>query len=594
MKLSTTLVLLLLTGALLVFVFIQERRQPGTSEKMALETKPFRLQPADADEIEIEHKEGKLRLQKQADTWNIVHPFQDPADLDLVKKLLEAVPAITWVDTVERDDMRREDQRRTGLGEDAVKLTVRREGSELAQLSIGAPAALEGCVYASRLSQKDEVHVARTILPALLAKTDDEWRDPVLVRLRAETLRRISIHSAAGAMEFARQGDGPWQMVKPIQTRASENALKAVVIPFATMKVKPSRNATPTPSPSADAQPTVVTFENEGAPKPIVIKVHSNADPSGEAQVQASHRDGVFLAAPEFNGLKFEPKDLRDQHLVSIPKEQVNALRITALTSPEVVLAKQGDVWFLKRFGGKGELANQERVSRLFTTLNTAQVREFLSDASASLEPYGLHQPFLTIEWQAGEKKTALQFGQGADGILTARVTDEPFIYRARTELLNAIPTDSLRWKTTKIINASIFAVRRIIVAEGDRPAVALVHNATDTSWTASVAARDVTAQVDRTRANQLLQKLVNFEAADWNSNRGEALLALKNPSLTIQLILANPLDPSAQPKPVTLTFAPLQPGIDTSAYHGRKDEEPDTFLITREQYHDLIAPVVK
>jgi hypothetical protein len=594
MKVSTTLVLLILTGALLVFVFVQERRQPGTREKMALEKKPFALQAAEADEIEIEHKEGRLRLQKQAGTWNIVHPFQDPADLDLVKKCLEAVPAIEWVDTVERDDLRRNDQRRTGLGEDAVKLTVRRNGGALAQINIGAPAALEGCVYASQPSDKDEVHVARTTLPALLAKTDDEWRDSKLVRLRPETLRRISIVSTAGAMEFARPADGPWHMVKPIQTRASEDALKAVVITLATMKVKPSRNATPTPGPGADAQPTVITFENEGAPKPTVIKLHSNADPSGEAQVQASHRDGVFLAPAEFNALKFEPNALRDQHLVSIPKDQVTALRITTLNSPEVVLDKQGDVWFLKRFGGKGELANQERVSRLFATLNSAQVREFLSDAAASLDPYGLHQPFLSIEWRIGDKKTALQFGQGTDGILTARVTDEPFIYRARTELLNAIPTDSLRWKSTKIVNASIFAAQRIVVAEGDRPPIALVHNPADSSWTASVAGRDVTAQIDHTRANQLLQKLVNFEAADWNSSRGEALAALKNPSLTIRLVLANPLDPAAQPKPVTLSFAPLQPGMDTSVYHGRKDEEPDTFIITRDLYHDLITPVVR
>ena len=62
MKVSTTLVLLLLTGALLVFVFVQERRQPGTSEKIALEAKPFALQPAEADEIEIDHKDGELRL----------------------------------------------------------------------------------------------------------------------------------------------------------------------------------------------------------------------------------------------------------------------------------------------------------------------------------------------------------------------------------------------------------------------------------------------------------------------------------------------------------------------------------------------------
>jgi hypothetical protein len=44
----------------------------------------------------------------------------------------------------------------------------------------------------------------------------------------------------------------------------------------------------------------------------------------------------------------------------------------------------------------------------------------------------------------------------------------------------------------------------------------------------------------------------------------------------------------------VTLTFAPLQPGMDTGIYHGRKDQDPDTFFISRDIYRELTAPVVK
>ena len=64
------------------------------------------------------------------------------------------------------------------------------------------------------------------------------------------------------------------------------------------------------------------------------------------------------------------------------------------------------------------------------------------------------------------------------------------------------------RWRGTKVINVSMFSVRRIVVAEGDRPAVTLLYNPDNATWTGSVAGHDVTAQLDRARANKLLQRL--------------------------------------------------------------------------------------
>ena len=59
MKFRTTLLLVLLTGALLAFIFIQEHHQPTTREKIALDSRPFQFKPADADEIRIERKDAR-------------------------------------------------------------------------------------------------------------------------------------------------------------------------------------------------------------------------------------------------------------------------------------------------------------------------------------------------------------------------------------------------------------------------------------------------------------------------------------------------------------------------------------------------------
>jgi hypothetical protein len=605
MKFRSTLILVLLTGALLAFIFIQEHHQPTTQDKIALQSHPFQFKPADADEFEVERKDDSLHLQLRDGSWRIGHPFDDTADPDQVKKVLEAIPSMEWVESIERKDLRKDDLKRTGLGDDVVTITIRGKGQLLAQASFGGPAPLEDCVYASVPPHKDVIHVAKTTLPTLLAKPDEEWRDPKLVRLKPEDIRHFSMNAGTGGMEFARGGpDQPWRILKPIQTRASDKRLNALIRGFLNLDVKPAKSAVREPTSGSELPDLIVTLEAAGLSTPVVLTLHSNVDPSREVQVQTDNREGVFLASPNLVTLwKLQPNDLRDQNLAHIPKEQTTALRIRSLINAEVVLDKKGDTWMLTRFG-KTEPANQERVARLIDTLNAAQVREFLSDAGGNLEPWGLQRPFLSVEWQAAGKTSVLEFGQGPGGILTARHGDEPFIYRASAvdpnsseagnNLFSALLPDSLRWRGTKVINVSMFSVRRIIVAEGDRPATTLLYNPDDATWTGSIAGRDVTAQLDRSRANKLLQRLVDFQISDWNSDRAGALSALQNPSLTVQLLIGNPGNPATEPRPVTLTFAPLQPGMDTALYNGRKDQDPDTFFISRDIYHELTAPVVK
>lgn len=596
MKLRTTLILLFATGALLALIGIFESRQPGTREKSALEVRPFASKTAGADEIEIERKGDTLRLLLRNGTWRIGQPFDDAADPDLVKQMLEAIPAVEWVETIKRDDLRREDIKRTGLGDASLKVTLRSKGAPLMQFALGASAALEGCVYASLPQHKDEFHIARTTLPTLLGRTGDEWRDPRLARLKIDDVQQFSINAGTGGMEFSRTPGKGWQIVKPIQTRASDERVNAIISALINLKVKPAKIALPAPTAGPDMPVLNVFFTGPGIAQPLELTLHPNADPSAEVQTQASNREGVFLASAKVGDFwKLQPNHLRDQNLVAVPKDQVTSLRIRSLANAEVVLDKQGETWMLKRFG-QVEPANQDRVTKLFDALNAAQVREFLSDSATptNLETWGLHQPLLSIEWQAGGKASVLQFGQGAAGVLTAHVVDEPFVYRVNTSLLNSIPPDSLRWRGTRIISASIFAARRIVLTEGDRPAVSLFHNPDDATWTASIAGRDVTSQLDKSLANQLLQKLVDFQAIDWSSDRSGAIMALRNPSLTIQLLLSTPGSPASEARPVTLSFAPLQPGMDTALYHGRKNEEPDTFLIPRELYHELVKTVVK
>jgi hypothetical protein len=160
--------------------------------------------------------------------------------------------------------------------------------------------------------------------------------------------------------------------------------------------------------------------------------------------------------------------------------------------------------------------------------------------------------------------------------------------------LPSILPPDLVKWRGTRVINASIFEVRRIIVTEGDKPALTLHHNPDDASWKAELAGADVSNKLDKAGANTLLRQLASFDVSDWSADRTGAIEALKNPTLTVQVLLLPTGQPDAKAEVKTLLFAPSTPGMVTAVYHGRLDGDPDTFLISRDLYQQLARTLVQ
>src|SRR4029079_6064414 len=117
-----------------------------------------------------------------------------------------------------------------------------------------------------------------------------------------------------------------------------------------------------------------------------------------------------------------------------------------------------------------------------------------------NLEPFGLHQPLLELEWREGEKATTLQFGVHGEGRVFCRYDHEPFIYRVSPTILSSIPTDSVKWQGLGVLNMSTLAVRRIVIAEGDSPPVTLRFDPPTNAWNGEIASKDVTENIQKKR----------------------------------------------------------------------------------------------
>ena len=611
MRLPTTFVLLLLTGA---FGWLAFRDASMPAPSVEREKVLFDFDRAAATKIEIASKDLTIELNKHDGSWWVGPPVSDRANSNAVDLLLGFLTKMENVETIKPAEATKDWIKHAGLNGTSINLKVSSADGTLASCRVGARGALENSLYMAREKEKggESIHAARyeartkgdpsdaqkPDLLALISAPAEAWRDPALLRMKAESVKRLTFSAGTGLMEFKRaKSDEMWELVKPLRTRASHERVNAVLAALLHLQAKPAPNkpVVAAPANATTALPSMkVVIEAGGISKPVELTLQPGTDGEADIPVTVSNRPGAFVVPAKAAMIwKLQPNDLRDPHLAKVDAEKVMNIRIRSAAHPEVKLSKQGGVWMLTRFG-KMAPANQERVQRLFTELNAAQVREFAADVANNVEPFGLQQPFLELEWSEGGPSALLKFGMNTESRVFCKLEHEPFIYRVNPSLLSAMPSDGLKWQGLNVLNQSTLTFRRIIITEGAAPPLTLEYNPQTGAWSGTIAGEDITAKIVKEKAEALLGKLANFTAETWVTDRTEGYEALKNPTLTVQMFVTDPLKPDAPPAPRTILIAPTNPNVNVTTYYGRLDNEPDLFLITRDQYREIIAPVVK
>lgn len=600
MRLTTTILMLVLAVALAAAIIGIERFLPSTREAESKRLNPISFPANEADRIELQIKESRIVLAKEKGIWRVEQPFQDFADPDLASRLLASLGSIEWLQALIRDDFDQASWEKTGLDAPAASAKVLSQGRVAAEASFGNASAIEGAVCLS-IAEKDgrRHHLGRTDLPQLFQKPVEEWRDPRLLRVQPESVSRIVLAAAGGQIEAVR--DTPradWRLVKPLQTLGNTARIDDLLGVLLGLKItaaaagKKGGDTTAAASPAADE--LAVTLEVAGF-GPLTATLVKPAANSAATTATVSHRASVFTVTSEqLASLWAQPNDLRFDKLARINPDAVTEVRIESLAHAPVVLAKQADAWMLQRHG-QMEPANGERLSVLFEALATHRIREFASDSASNLEAFGLAKPFLTVSWLlAGGKPGKILFGTDGKESVFAKHESEPFVYRIAPAVLNAFPSDGVKWKGLTPLRFSIFALHRITLSMGTAPSWALAYNPDTAGWSGSVAGRDITASIDRVAADRLADSLASLTVQDWAQDRTDGILALREPEITVRIDLGEPGNAAGPVKQRVLHFSPTQKGAQTAIYFGQLDNGPDVFFITRERLREVLQPVLK
>lgn len=609
MNFRTTLVLLLLVAAVIGGIVGLEDWMPTSRERIEVDASVLAFDEAKLDHVEMGLADGKsFVLAKQGGVWRVSEPYDDVADPERVARLLKELREMRMVEPIKRSEFDDKAWNATGLETPVAKVRLMAGKERLASFWVGNPGVLEGMTYATMESPEEgeerKAFVLRTGLHPLLKEAPSLWRDLKLLRLPAEKVTRVRFTSADGQIEVAREeGErSDWRLIKPLQTRGSKERIEERLAAVLNLDVLGAELATLAASPgeavpggAAQADALKVSVEAGGASYEMTVTKPVDGADSTTALV--SHRRPKFtISAKQAAMLWCEPNELRDEHFARVEAEAVSEIQIRSAAFPEVDLKQENNLWLLRR-NGRWEPANGDRVARFFETLNQSKVREFTSDSAAELAPYGLDKPFLTLSWleKGSESKKELLFGQGADQTgFYLKSGKEPFIYRISADVLPNFPPDALKWKGRGVMRFSQFDLKKITLAIGSAPAIELAYNAASGEWSGRAGDQDVTAMVDRVKADALAGALGRLSADDWSRSLGEALKALEKPTVRIQVTLQAAGRADAPVREHDLKFAPTQEGQDTAIYYGRLDEQPDVFYISRESLRGFLKPVFK
>jgi len=361
-----------------------------------------------------------------------------------------------------------------------------------------------------------------------------------LIDVKQDDIAKIELKYSDRDIVLVRDKGKPWRIVKPIgadadQTQAN-NLARAIAEGVLVRSVddKPADLA-PFGLKPATTTVTVTTFDNKTLPS---IEVGKSTPIGFNAYVRLSNSPAVLLTEGAFSsGMNKTVNDLRVRDLMEFKTDDVQKLIIAHDNGQTVEIDRDGANWKIVK--PVPAAADDNAVRGALSTLVNARAADFINDAPANVNQYGLEKPHLTatVVLKNGEQQSMLfgfkQSGQGKSGIYVRRGERAP-VYAVAEYTMSSLDKSPLDFRDKTIVKVDPESVDTVKVKASDSE-FTLKRAAAD--W--NVIAGGKTTEADIPVVERLLNQLRDL--------RGESIVAdpmpsaqpfgLDNPAVEITLI---------------------------------------------------------
>ncbi len=591
MKTRTTLILLLITIGLGVWIKFFESKGPNTEQARREAGNVVNFDREKLEGIVIQNGDDRIELRREAGKWRLAQPVKDQADSATVDNLISDLESWRKDAVVPAIEVAKEKGRLNEYGLVQPKLRLHLlEPNGPPEIFFGKDAALENKMYVRFANAKDVLITSQAVRTDI-AKKPDDFRDRKLTDLTTAQVTRAILKTSAGEIELAKKNEH-WGIVKPLQARAADEKINDLLAQVTNARIqefvaddKGDLHAYGLSEPRGS-----ITFYGGDDKQGRTLQIGSVAEKLKDAvYVRYLPRNAVYALAKKTEDiLNTKPNELRDRHLVRIDTNNLDRLNIEGTGQPKIVLARKGQDWTIA--SRRNERANSDEVRRLLETLNNEQLTRFVADTATELPKYGLDHPQLqltfssfasenTAETAAGEHPfLTLAFGKVEGNEIYARVGEEPFVVAVKRDLVDKIWTDPLRWQELAIFKFKPEQIHRVSRVS-DREESLERDGGKSWKWIAGK------GEIDTVSVQSLLNTLASLHAARWAAAVTPAQ-GFEKPLLVLTF--------TTSPDDKAIHKLTVGAATQEDMWYAKTDEREGTFVISQPDLNALKLPLTK
>src|ERR1022692_1999702 len=239
-------------------------------------------------EIKIRKATGELlTLKRENGKWRMTAPTPLPADQDAAASMVSTLANLNADKVVEE---KATDLKPYGLDLPTLDVEIVRKDGKTDHLLIGDDTLNGSGAYAKLANGAKVVTVTATVKTSL-DKRPDDLRDKRLLTFDSDKLSRVELAAKGPALEFGKNGQNEWQIVKPRPLRADGSAVDGLVSKLKDAKMDLSE-ADAAKQFAAAAKVATVTVTDAGGTQTMEIR----RDKDKNVFARSSAVEGVYKA----------------------------------------------------------------------------------------------------------------------------------------------------------------------------------------------------------------------------------------------------------------------------------------------------------
>lgn len=342
MKPKGLLIAVVLLAVLGGGIWWSNRKQAAASKAPDTSTKILFISEEQFQEIKLAKSGAEpVDLKRENGKWRITAPQPFPADPDASSSLVAALASVAADKTIEDNAA---DLKAYGLDHPSIDAQVVKKDGKIDEILIGDDTPTGSGAYAKRANDP-HVYTVLSYVKTSLDKSLNDLRDKRLLHFDSDKLTRVDLQAKGQTLEFGKNGQNEWEILKPRPLRAASSAVEDLVIKLKDAKM--DLTGTPEDAQKAAAafasgtKVAVATITDAGGSQTLEVR----RDKDKNDYARSSAVEGIYKIAPDVgDALDKGLDDFRNKKLFDFGFSDPSKLDIQN-GAASATYTKVGDKW---------------------------------------------------------------------------------------------------------------------------------------------------------------------------------------------------------------------------------------------------------